>query len=328
MYELIEPHEGESKGTKFTGRPKPPAVNPCPRLPVPYITQSDGPDRRVPYSVPDKTLDMKKIIVATDYSESASNAVQYGVSLANHFGSLLTLVSAVEEPYSSAAGVLVDIKDHIREEAMETMGKVKEEVSGQLTNGATIDTHTVDGDPGSTITRVAKAKGYDLIVMGTKGSTAARELFTGSVANSVIKNSKLPVLAVPSSVAFTDVKRVLLSVDERPIAGSGVLQPLLDLLRAYGAELIIYHGDEDGDGKGYDPQLPTYLSGINHRFEVRSGKEDSVLGGIQQAVAATGADLLCMIYHDHGFFGRIFNESTVSKVVFDSSVPLLVLRDS
>ena len=43
---------------------------------------------------------MKKIMVATDYSESASNAVQYGVSLANHFGSELSLVSAVEEPYS------------------------------------------------------------------------------------------------------------------------------------------------------------------------------------------------------------------------------------
>ncbi len=270
---------------------------------------------------------MKKIMVATDYSESAGNAVQYGVSLANHFGSLLTLVSAVEEPYSAAAGVLVDIKDHIREEAMETMGKVKEQVIGQLTNGATIDTHTVDGDPGPTITRVAKAKDYDLIVMGTKGSSAAREMFTGSVANSVIKNSKLPVLAVPKGVEFTDINRVILSIDERPLAGPEVLQPLVDLLRAYGAELIVYHGDKDGDGKGYDPQLPTYLSDITHRFEVRSGESDSVLSGIQQAVKATNADLLCMIYHDHGFFGRLFNESTVSKVVFNSSVPLLVLQD-
>ncbi|CAH0999119.1 hypothetical protein LEM8419_00415 [Neolewinella maritima] len=270
---------------------------------------------------------MKKILVATDYSESAGNAVQYGVSLANHFGSLLSLVSAVEEPYSAAAGALVDIKDHIREEAMTTMGKVKEEVTPQLRNGATIDTHTVDGDPGPTITRVAKAKGYDLIVMGTKGSTAARELFTGSVANSVIKNSKLPVLAVPQQVAFHDFKRIVLSVDERPLASADVLRPLLDLVRAYKAELIVYHGDVDGDKKGYDPQLPTYLSGVNHRFEVRSGDTDKISTGIQKAVKLHSADLLCMIYHDHGFFGRLFNESTVSKVVFDSSVPLLVLQD-
>ncbi|WP_420457878.1 universal stress protein [Neolewinella sp.] len=270
---------------------------------------------------------MKKIMVATDYSESASNAVQYGVSLANHFGSELSLVSAVEEPYSAAAGALVDIKDHIREEAMETMGRVKEEVTPQLRNGATVDTHTVDGDPGPTITRVAKAKNYDLIVMGTKGSTAARELFTGSVANSVIKNSKLPVLAVPDEVVFHDFRRVLLSVDERKLAGVHVIQPLLDLVRAYDAELIIYHGDSDGDGKGYDPQLPTYLAGVNHRFEVRSGAKDDVSGGIQQAVRSHDADLLAMIYHDHGFFGRLFNESTVSRVVFDSAVALLVLQD-
>ena len=271
---------------------------------------------------------MKKIIVATDYSESASNAVQYGVSLANQFGSLVSLVSAVEEPYSAAAGALVDIKDHIREEAMETMGKVREQVAPQLRNGATIDTHTVDGDPGPTITRVAKAKGYDLIVMGTKGSTAARELFTGSVANSVIKNSKLPILAVPAETHFREIRRILLSVDERTLAGPQVLKPLVDIARAYNAEIIVYHGDKDGDGKGYDTQLPTYLAGVNHRLKVRSGEQGEMSESIQQAVKLHDADMLCMIYHDHGFFGRLFNESTVSKVVFHSEVPLLVLQDS
>lgn len=271
---------------------------------------------------------MKKILVATDYSENASNAVQYGVSLANHFGSLLSLVSAVEEPYSAAAGALVDIKDYIRDEAMDTMGKVREAVEGKLTNGATIDTHTVDGDPGSTIPRVAKAQHYDLIVMGTKGSTAARELFTGSVANAVIKQSKLPVLAVPEKVAYHDIKRILLSVDGKNLAGTQVLSPLKQLAEAYDAEVIIYHGDEDGDGKGYDPRISDHLGSIKHRFEVRSEKEEAITAGINKAVKLYGADLLCMIYHDHGFFGRLFNESTVSKVVFDSSVPMLVLQDS
>ncbi|MBB4080088.1 nucleotide-binding universal stress UspA family protein [Lewinella aquimaris] len=271
---------------------------------------------------------MKKIMVATDYSDSAGSAVHYGVSLANHFGSQLSLVSAVEEPYSASAGALVDIRQKIREQAMETMTQVKNEVSGQLTNGASIDIHTVDGDPGRTITRVAKAKDYDLIVMGTKGSTAARELFTGSVANSVIKNSKLPVLAVPVKVPFSDINRVILSVDDQPLAGPHVLQPLIELIRAYGAELIVYHGDRDGDGKGYDPKLPEYLSGITHRFEVRRGEEESITEGIQKTIKLHRADLLCLIYHDRGFFGRLFNESTVSKVVFDSPVPLLVLQDA
>jgi nucleotide-binding universal stress UspA family protein len=270
---------------------------------------------------------MKKIIVATDYSESAGNAVQYGVSLANHFGGLLTLISAIDEPYSAAAGTLIDIKDHIREEAMETMGKVREEIEPQMTGGATVDMHTVDGDPGKIIPRVAKRKGYDLIVMGTKGSTAAREMFTGSVANAAIKNSELPILAVPRKAVYTPVKRVLLSVDERKLASASVLSPLLDLLRAYDAELVLYHGDADGDGKGYDPDLPRYLEGVRHRFVVHQGDKKNLTKGIQRAIREEGADLLCMIYHDRGFFGRLFNESTVSKVVFDSDVPLLVLRD-
>lgn len=271
---------------------------------------------------------MQKIMVATDYSENAGSAVQYAVSLANHCGGHLSLVSAVEEPYSAAAGALVDITDHIREEALETMEKVKAQVSPQLRNGATIDTHTVDGDPGPTLTRVAKNKGYSLIIMGTKGSTAAREMFTGSVANAVIKNSKLPVMAVPVQASFKPIKRVLLSIDEKNVAGPQVLKPLVDLLNAYDAELIIYHSDVDGDGKGYDPRLPEYLGDVNHRFVVHSGKKDEISKGIQEAVKSEGADMLCMVYHDRGFFGRLFNQSTVSKVVFDSAVPLLVLQDS
>ena len=271
---------------------------------------------------------MKKLMVATDYSESADSAVEYGVSLANHFGSLLSLVSAVEEPYSSAAGVLVDMKDHIRQEAMETMGKVKERIGGRLTNGATVDVHTVDGEAGPTLTRVAKAKNYDLIVMGTRGSDAARELFTGSVANSVIKNSNLPVMVVPTTAPYREIKRILLSVDEQPFAGAHVLAPLVAIARAYDAEIVIYHGDVDGDGKGYDARLPEYLEGINHRMEVRSGKADSISDGIRKAVSEQQSDLLCMVYHDHGFFGRLFNESTVSKVVFDTKVPMLVLQDA
>ena len=271
---------------------------------------------------------MKKIMVATDYSESANSAVRYGLSLANHFGSLLSLVSAVDEPYSASAGTLVDMKDKIRTEAMDTMGKVKTELDGQLSNGARVDTHTVDGDPGPTITRVAQAKHYDLLVTGTKGSDAAREMFTGSVANSVIENSKLPVLVVPDSVGFREFRRILVAVDTKKLAGAHVLEPLRAILRAYDAELIVYHGDEDGDGVGYDPRLPEYLSDVRHRFEVRSGKDGSVADGIQRAVKSHEADLLVMIYHDRGFFGRLFNSSTVSKVVFDSSVPMLVLQDA
>ena len=267
-------------------------------------------------------------MVATDYSESADNAVEYGLSLANHSGSLISLVSAVEEPYSAAAGVLVDMKDHIRQEAMETMGKVKEKIEGRLQNGATIDTHTVDGEVGPTITRVAKAKDYDLIVMGTRGSDAAREMFTGSAANSVIKNTKLPAMIVPTKAEYREIKRILFSVDEQQFAGAHLLEPLLQIARAYDAEIVIYHGDEDGDGKGYDPRLAEYLSGVRHSFEVRSGKSDSISEGIKQAAAEHRADLLAMVYHDHGFFGRLFNESTVSKVVFNVQVPMLVLQDA
>ncbi len=238
---------------------------------------------------------MKKILVATDYSENAGHAVNFAVSLANHFGCPLSLVSAISEPYS-AAGSLVAITEHMRDEAVEIMKKVIAEIEPKLMNGATVDYHTVDGNAGPTIARVAKAKGYDLIVMGTKGSTAAKELFTGSVANAMIKNSEVPVLAVPAHVRFNGFNKILIA-EENEGASTQVQGLLKEIVGSYDSELVHYH-DESEDAAA----------------------------GIAEVADNLGADLLVMTYHDRGWLGGIFHRSTVSKVVFDSPVPLLVIR--
>lgn len=268
-------------------------------------------------------------MVATDYTEEATPAVEYAVALANKFGSLLTLCSAVDEPYSAAAGALVDIDEHIRDEAMKTMEKVKTQIEPALANGATIDIHTVDGDPGRTLPKVAQKHNYDLIVIGTKGSTAAREMFTGSVANGLIKHSRLPVLVVPNTTRFQPPHRVLYAADDHSLAGPEVLRPLTEVARVFpDAEVVVYHSDADGDADSYDPRLSEYLADVPHRFEVQGGDADSVHEDIQRAVKLYGSDLLVMIYHNRGFFGGLFNQSTVSKVTFEATVPILVLPDN
>jgi nucleotide-binding universal stress UspA family protein len=271
---------------------------------------------------------MRKILVATDYSESAENAIRYGVNLANQFGSQLTLMSAIDKPYAgSEAGMLLDAEGDAHHQINQMMARLRDGIQSKMRNGARVDMRTIDGVPGTVIPRLAKRHDYELIVMGTTGSTAAREIFTGSVANATIKNSELPVLAVPARASYTPIRRVLLSVGRDKIDGERVLLPLIKLLRAYDAELIIYHADTDGEGKGYDPSLTRHLEGIRHRFVVHPASRGELAGGIKQAMDEQGADLLCMIYRDRGFFGRLFNQSTVSKVVFDSEVPLLVLQD-
>ena len=240
---------------------------------------------------------MKKIILASDYSDTAGSALDYAVALANKFGARLSLVSAVNEPYSAAAGALVSITEKIREEAHETLSREADRVRGRLTGSATVDTHTVDGAPGSTIPRVAAAKGYDLIVTGTHGSSDARELFTGSVANALIKHSEIPVLVVPVDTPPTAFARVLVADDGAGGAGPQDQNLLNSLATAYGSRTERFH-DESGDPAA----------------------------GIAEAVRERGADLLVMTYHPRGVLSGLFTKSTVTKVAFDLAVPLLVLR--
>ncbi|MTB51627.1 universal stress protein [Lewinella sp. W8] len=268
---------------------------------------------------------MQKILVATDNSEAAGNAVDYAVELANQFGSLLTLVSALDEPYSSGAGSLVSLKEHMRDEAREVMERVVERIQPKLINGARVEVRTIDGDPDVVLPRIALAKDYELIVMGTKGSSTAKEFFTGSVANATLEKSTVPLLIIPQAAQYVPPKRILLAADDKPIRPE-LVEPLVQLAEAFGSEVIVFHEANEEGKSTYDENLENYLMSVPYRFQISIG-DGSVAAGIGRAMESQKANLLTMVFRNHGFFAKLLNRSTVSDFVFTSDAPLLVLPD-
>lgn len=268
---------------------------------------------------------MQKILVATDNSEAAGNAVDYAVGLANQFGSLLTLVSALDEPYSSGAGSLASLKEHMREEARGVMDAVADRIRPQLANGARVEVRTLDGDPDEVLPRIALAKDYELIVMGTKGSTKAREFFTGSVANATLEKSTVPLLIIPAAAKYVPPKKILLAADDKPIRPD-LVEPLVLLAETFGGEVIVFHEANQKGETTYDENLENYLLSVPYRFQISIG-DRSVAEGIGRAMESQGADLLAMVFRNHGFFAKLLNRSTVSDFVFTGDAPLLVLPD-
>ena len=143
------------------------------------------------------------IVVGTDGSESAQEAVRQAVELAVRLGATLRIVSAYEPV---PAG-------RLREEAQQVppdlqwMINPREDVDATLRNaaeaalegGVEAETYARQGDPADAILDVAEEQGADLIVVGNKGMTGARRFLLGSVPNRVSHHAPCSVLIIRTS---------------------------------------------------------------------------------------------------------------------------------
>ena len=141
----------------------------------------------------------KKLVVGTDGSETADDAVRRAAELARTAGSKLEIVSAYE-PVAPA---------RLREEAVETPKDLEwainpredvdatlERARGIAGEGIEVALHARQGDPADAILDVAEEVGADLIVVGNKGMTGARRFLLGSVPNRISHHAPCAVLII------------------------------------------------------------------------------------------------------------------------------------
>ena len=142
----------------------------------------------------------KLIVVGTDGSDTAAEAVNHATELAKATGAALDIVSAFE-PVPA---------ERLREESSEVPGDVAhgvgpaEDVNVTLEAavgpakdaGVEVQTHSREGDPADAILDVAEERGADLIVVGNKGMTGAKRFLLGSVPNKISHHAPCGVYIV------------------------------------------------------------------------------------------------------------------------------------
>lgn len=267
---------------------------------------------------------MKKLLVPTDFSDNAAPALDYAVDIANRFGSLITVINSYSIP--ATATVMITVENMMREEAEAEMATLLNKVSPLLRNGASVEGVVERGDPVGSISRTGKAGGYDLIVMGTQGASGLKEIFSGSTANGVIKNSGLPVLAIPAGYSFKPFSVIVFAVDESGLGSSTPMAPLLSIAQSYGTKVRVYHKDTGEDDKGIDPTIDKFLSDVEHSFHYELDP-DNLHHSLGAFAEDYEADLLCMIRRKRSFLERIFHQSATTREVFQIRLPMLILQD-
>jgi nucleotide-binding universal stress UspA family protein len=142
----------------------------------------------------------RTIVVGTDGSQTAGEAVREAIELAKTVSATIELVSAYE-PVSSQR-----LREESRQapEDMQWMVNPREDVDATLKAaaaqideaGVSVNTYAREGDPADAILDVAEERGADLIVVGNKGMTGAKRFLLGSVPNKVSHHAPCSVLII------------------------------------------------------------------------------------------------------------------------------------
>jgi nucleotide-binding universal stress UspA family protein len=133
-------------------------------------------------------LEIKRILVPTDFGESAQCALRYACEFASRFGAELRVLHVQKDsvPYH---GYDIDCPEEIKKQLDECPEKI---CAGDLNVSRAVRV----GPPAAEIVQEAADWPADLIVMGTQGSGPLKHLFVGSVAEKVVRQSSCPVLVM------------------------------------------------------------------------------------------------------------------------------------
>jgi nucleotide-binding universal stress UspA family protein len=142
-----------------------------------------------------------RILVAVDGSESSDKVYDMAAQLAKLTNGKLIIVHVVVPPLPLGGGLFYpDVSgiDKIRIDLEEAGRRILQKYSEKSTNEYKVAVETIlaQGYPPDAIIREADAKGADLIVVGSRGFTGAKQFLIGSVPNSVLHHSSIPVLLV------------------------------------------------------------------------------------------------------------------------------------
>jgi nucleotide-binding universal stress UspA family protein len=138
------------------------------------------------------------ILVPLDFSDPATQALEYAIQLARQLQARLTLLHVIHIPPLMDADMTASMQymEYIEADARRAMGACLQRVRQA---GLAVQSLLVQGSPWREIVDKAKDTRADLIVMSTHGRTGFQHLLLGSVAERVVRLAPCPVLVTRSS---------------------------------------------------------------------------------------------------------------------------------
>ena len=136
---------------------------------------------------------IKKILVPIDGSKNSMRGLDEAIYLARQCHATITGLYVIPIYPRNFTDVIMPYQIHLTKSAKKFMESAKT-ICAQ--KGIMFKSKIIFGSPSLEIDEMVKKKGFDIIVIGSRGESGLKEIFLGSVANAVVHKSKIPVLVI------------------------------------------------------------------------------------------------------------------------------------
>ena len=274
---------------------------------------------------------MNTILLPTDFSDNAFNAIRYALAFYQGEPCRFILFHAYQEPHGST-GMFFSIRKMMERNAQEDMLNFLKRVETlHPEKEHSIETQAVYGPVTESVLHVTQKENVDLIIIGTQGASGLREYLWGSNAADIIRKARNPVMAIPQGARFEKPDRIALATDFGDVSDPKIFSPLVETILHFDAELMVVHVTKPGDEKKI-LQLEEQSAEMKGKFKLvketyHIPENDDLQEGIAQFIKEKDIQLIAMLTRNHNFFDRLFHKPSVEKWSFHTQIPLLAIHN-
>ena len=276
---------------------------------------------------------MKKILVPTDFSKTASTATDVAFDIAKRSGASIVLLHVIEEITGGSFNVEGQVSYSNMEEKLFTLEMIKKAkvqmakvVKDPKYAAVKVDGELRMGNPFHGMRTIIADQKVDLVVMGTAGRTAPSSMLIGSNTEKVIRNSHCPVLTVQAKPATSDFKNIAyataMSKDEEVF--SRIVKRTQQI---YGSTVHLVRVNTPGDFQR-DQVVKDYMDKFAKKvglknYTINVYNDLTIEEGIIRFADTIHADLIAMATHGRTGFAHVIAGSVAEDVANHSKRPVL-----
>lgn len=272
---------------------------------------------------------MSTILFPTDFSKASLNAFEYALQLAQKIGAGIVALHVYDFPASPTPAHFALMHQNLGVTDWDEFENYKSEIPmlRKIARKKKLEhiplSHVLaKGNAVTQIIQSAVREKAAFIVIGTTGATGLKEVFLGTVAEKVINQSTIPVLAIPAASKFHGLRKMLI-VAELEKLDAIFMEQVMDFAALFGAATEVLQVKAERSAS--DSELLSNLNGefknskIHFNIIHTNATEEIILDFVEMHKI----DIAVMQVHHKGVFERMFLFSLSTQMAYHSTIPLL-----
>lgn len=273
---------------------------------------------------------MSKLLIPVDFSENAKVAADYAAQIAQETHDEITLFHS----FTSHINKFANAKHLVDPTEEEAHHKMKELVAELLQKYPSLKISTLftNGILAESLEKQEIKDSYQTVIMGTKGVTGLESVLIGSNTYDVIKESKIPVLAIPKNAIKLKKDNIALLTNFKP----GELEVLKQAIPLYGKDFhlqLIHINKSELEINILGQKLEQWIEQIIAETGIEdisyivkapsyfAGSRENIANGIHTIIRDEDIDVILITKSRKTFFQNIFTENIVKHMAFEIEVP-------